>query len=64
MPPTRIFGRTVRLYIVLELGALPVSEVVRSHVSALHCEMRDKPNRANRTRHALATMFRQARTWA
>ena len=37
------FGRIVRLYIVPELGNLALSAVDRSHVSALHYGMRDKP---------------------
>ena len=57
------FGRIVRLYIVPELGALPVSEVGRSHVSALHYKMRDKPYQANQTRDVLAKMFRLAEAW-
>ena len=58
-----VFGRIVRLYIVPELGALRVSEVDRSHVSALHYKMRDKPYQANRTRDVLAKMFRLAEAW-
>ena len=57
------FGRIVRLYIVPELGALPVSEVGRSHVAALHHKMRDKPYQANQTRDVLAKMFRLAEAW-
>ena len=58
-----VFGRIVRLYIVPELGALRVSEVDRSHVSALHYKMRDKPYQANQTRDVLAKMFRLAEAW-
>ena len=54
------FGRIVRLYIVPELGALPVSEVGRSHVAALHYKMRDKPYQANQTRDVLTKMFKLA----
>ena len=57
------FGRIVRLYIVPELGALPVSGVDRSHVAALHYKMRDKPYQANQTRDVLAKMFRLAEAW-
>ena len=57
------FGRIVRLYIVPELGALPVSGVGRSHVAALHHKMRDKPYQANQTRDVLAKMFRLAEAW-
>ena len=57
------FGRVLRLYIVPELGAMPVSEVDRSHVAALHYKMRDKPYQANQTRDVLAKMFRLAEAW-
>ena len=57
------FGRIVRLYIVPELGELPVSEVGRSHVAALHYKMRDKPYQANQTRDVLAKMFKLAEAW-
>ena len=43
------FGRIVRLHIVPELGHLALSAVDRSHVSALHYKMRDKPYQANQT---------------
>ena len=56
-------GRVVRLYVVPELGALPVSAVERSHVAELHHEMRDKPYQANRTVDVLAKMFRLAEAW-
>ena len=57
------FGRVVRLYVVPELGHLRLSEVERSHVAALHHEMRDKPYQANQTRNVLAKMFRLAEAW-
>ena len=57
------FGRIVRLYIVPELGHLRLSEVDRSHVSALHYRMRDKPYQANQTVSVLAKMFRLAEAW-
>ena len=56
-------GRVVRLYVVPELGALPVSAVERSHVAELHHKMRDKPYQANRTVDVLAKMFRLAEAW-
>ena len=56
-------GRIVRLYVVPELGHLPVSAVDRSHVSALHDRMRDKPYQANRTVDAIARMFSLAEAW-
>ena len=57
------FGQIVRLYIVPELGQLPLSAVDRSHVSALHYGMRDKPYQANRAREVLAKMFTLAEAW-
>ena len=56
-------GRIVRLYVVPELGELPVSGVDRSHVSALHDRMRDKPYQANRTVDVVARMFSLAEAW-
>ena len=57
------FGRVVRFYIVPELGGLKLSEVDRSHVSALHHAMRDRPSQANATVMVLAKMFRLAEAW-
>ena len=57
------FGRVVRLYVLPELGHLRLSEVDRSHVSALHHKMRDKPYQANQVRDVLAKMFRLAEAW-
>ena len=57
------FGRCIDAYIVPELGRLPLSEVDRSHVSALHYKMRDKPYQANQTVGVLAKMFRLAEAW-
>ena len=57
------FGRIVRLYILPELGHLPLSAVERSHVAALHHKMRDKPYQANQTRDVLAKMFKLAAAW-
>ena len=57
------FGRVVRLYILPELGRLKLSAVDRSHVSALHYKMRDKPYQANQTVGVLAKMFALAEAW-
>ena len=57
------FGRVVRLYIVPELGHLRLSEVDRSHVSALHYGMRDKPYQANQTVSVLGKMCQLAEAW-
>ena len=57
------FGRVVRLHIVPELGHLALCDVERSHVSALHYKMRDKPYQANQTVSVLGKMFRLAEAW-
>ena len=58
------FGRAVRHYILPELGHLALSAVVdRSHVSALHYKMRDRPYQANQTVGVLAKMFKLAEGW-
>ncbi len=58
-----VFRRVIRLYIVPELGALALSAVERSHVSALHYKLRDKPYQANQTVSVLAKMFKLAEAW-
>ena len=59
----KTFGRIVRLYVLPELGDLRLSEMDRSHVSALHHKMRDKPYQANQTWDVLAKMFRLPEAW-
>ena len=63
--PTTVetLGRVVRLYVVPELGALPVSRMDRSHVAELHHKMRDKPYQANQTVDVIAKMFSLAEAW-
>ena len=58
-----VFRRVVKLYIAPELGALALSAVGRSHVSALHYKLRDKPYQANQTVSVLAKMFKLAEAW-
>ncbi len=58
-----VFRRVVDLYIVPELGELALSAVERSHVSALHHKLRDKPYQANQTVSVLAKMFKLAEAW-
>ena len=55
--------RVVDLYILPELGKLPLASVERSHVSDLHFKMRDKPAQANQTVDVLSKMFRLAEAW-
>ena len=57
------FGRAVRLYIIPHMGHLPLSGVDRSHVSALHYELREKPYQANAVVDVLSRMFRLAEAW-
>ena len=56
-------GHVVRRHIVPELGALAISKVERSHLSALHHKMRETPYQANRTVDAVARMFSLAEAW-
>ena len=56
-------GRSWRRAIVPELGHLALSAVDRSHESALHYKMRDKPYQANQTVGVLAKMFKLAEAW-
>ena len=51
------------LHILPELGGLRLSEVNRSHASALHYRLRDKPNRANQAVGLLSRMFKLAMAW-
>ena len=51
------------LHILPELGALRLSEVNRSHASALHYRLRDRPNRANQAVGLLSRMFKLAIAW-
>ena len=58
-----IFGRLLKLYILPELGGLKLTEVDRSHVSALHYELRDRPCQANQTVSVVSKMFKLAMAW-
>ena len=57
------FGRLIRLYIVPELGDLPLSAVDRSHASALHYKLRGRPVQANKVVKVLSRMFKLAVAW-
>ena len=54
----------LRLHILPELGALGLGEVDRSHVSALHYRLREKPNQANMSVGVFSKMFKLAVAWA
>ena len=53
----------IRLHIVPELGHIPLSELDRSRVSALHHNLRDRPFQANLVVKLLSSMFRLAEAW-
>ena len=57
------FGRLLRLYILPELGGLKLTEVDRSHVSALHHKLRGKPSQANQAVSVFSKMFKLAMAW-
>ena len=57
------FGRLLELYILPELGGLKLTEMDRSHVSALHYELRDRPCQANQTMSVVSKMFKLAVAW-
>ncbi len=57
------FERLLRLYILPELGSLPLEEVDRLQVAALHRKLSDKPYQANAAIDVLARMFRLAGAW-
>ena len=57
------YGCLLRLHILPELGALKLTDVDRSHVSALHYRLRDKPNQANQAVGVFSRMFKLAVAW-
>lgn len=57
------YRRVLELHILPELGALRLSEVDRSHVSALHYGLRDKPVQANKAVGVFSKMFKLAMAW-
>ena len=57
------FGHLLRKYILPELGGLKLTEVDRSHVSALHYKMRDTPSQANQAVSVFSKMFKLAVAW-
>ena len=57
------FGRLVNRYILPELGDLKLSEVERSHVSALHYKCRGRPTQANQAVGVFSKMFKLAVAW-
>ncbi len=57
------YRRVLKLQILPELGALKLSEVDRSHISALHYGLRDKPAQANKVVGVFSKMFKLAVAW-
>ena len=57
------YRRVLELHILPELGTLRLSEVDRSHVSALHYGLRDKPVQANKAVGVFSKMFKLAVAW-
>ena len=57
------YRRSVRLFVDPVIGALPVGEVQRKDIAALHHGLRDKPYQANRTLGVLSKMFSLAEVW-
>ena len=57
------YRRVLDLHILPELGGLRLSEVDRSHVSALHDGLRDKPVLANKAASVFSKMFKLAVAW-
>ena len=55
-----VFGRLLKLYIRPELGEFKLTKVDRSHVSALHYKLRDKPSQANQAVGVFSKMFKLA----
>ena len=58
-----LFGRLLRRHILPELGGLRLSEVDRSHVSALHYRLRGTPTQANHAVSVFSKMFKLAVAW-
>ena len=57
------YRRVLKLQILPALGALKLSEVDRSHISALHYGLRDKPAQANKAVGVFSKMFKLAVAW-
>ena len=57
------YERKIRRHVIPELGHIPLGELERSHISALHHRLRDRPYEANRVVKVLSGMFRLAEAW-
>ena len=59
----RRYRQVIENQILPTLRKLPVADVRRKHVVALHYDLRNTPNAANKARQTLSTMFSFARDW-
>ena len=57
------YRRSVKLFIDPRIGNLRVPDVQRSHIAALHHDMRETPYQANRTLGVLSKIFNLAELW-
>ena len=57
------YSRSVKLFIDPRIGNLRVPDVQRSHIAALHHDMRETPYQANRTLGVLSKIFNLAELW-
>jgi len=57
------YRQLLRNHILPALGEVPVAEVEREHVAALHHALRDRPATANGARFVLSKMFALAEAW-
>ena len=57
------YRQLLRSHILPALGEVPVAEVGREHVAALHHALRDRPATANGARFVLSKMFFLAEAW-
>ena len=57
------YRRSVELFIDPRIGSRKVPDVQRSHIAALHHDMRETPYQANRTLGVLSKIFNLAELW-
>ena len=58
-----LYRGSLNNHILPALGTMPIGEVTREHVSALHLRLRDIPRAANRALMVLSKMFSLAEAW-
>ena len=57
------YRRSVKIFIDPRIGNLRVPDVQRSHIAALHHDLRETPYQANRTLGVLSKIFNHAELW-